>query len=88
MRGDIDHLNIKFVSHSRTLLNYAFGLTSVKFLHYVVASWAAMLPATASMGSSVRKRPTIIARPSVVLKNGVLAFSPAKAEPLLAVAEA
>ncbi len=29
-----------------SLLNYAFGLTSVKFLHYVVASWAAMLPAT------------------------------------------
>ena len=29
-----------------SLLNYAFGLTRVKFLHYVVASWAAMLPAT------------------------------------------
>ena len=29
-----------------SLLNYAFGLTSVKFLHYVLASWAAMLPAT------------------------------------------
>lgn len=29
-----------------SMLNYAFGLTRVKFLHYVVASWAAMLPAT------------------------------------------
>lgn len=29
-----------------TLLNYAFGLTRVKFLHYVLASWAAMLPGT------------------------------------------
>lgn len=28
------------------LLNYAFGLTRVKFLHYVIASWIAMLPAT------------------------------------------
>ena len=49
---------------------------------------AARLPATASMGSSVRKRPASMARPIVVLKNGVLAFSPAKAEPLLAVPEA
>lgn len=29
-----------------TLLNYAFGLTSVKFTHYVLASWIAMLPGT------------------------------------------
>lgn len=29
-----------------TLLNYAFGLTRVKFLHYVLASWIAMLPGT------------------------------------------
>ncbi|MBN8421769.1 MAG: TVP38/TMEM64 family protein [Verrucomicrobia bacterium] len=29
-----------------TLLNYAFGLTKVKFLHYVLASWVAMLPGT------------------------------------------
>lgn len=29
-----------------TLLNYAFGLTRVKFWHYVIASWIAMLPAT------------------------------------------
>ncbi len=29
-----------------TLLNYAFGLTRVKFLHYIAASWVAMLPAT------------------------------------------
>lgn len=29
-----------------TLLNYAFGLTRVKFTHYVAASWIAMLPAT------------------------------------------
>ena len=49
---------------------------------------AAMLPATASKGSKVRKRPAIMARPIVVLKKGVLAFSPAKAEPLLAAAEA
>lgn len=29
-----------------TLLNYAFGLTRVNFLHYVLASWAGMLPGT------------------------------------------
>lgn len=28
------------------LLNYAFGLTRVKFAHYVLASWIAMLPGT------------------------------------------
>ncbi len=43
----------KFVALARlspafpfTLLNYAFGLTRVKFFHYVLASWIAMLPAT------------------------------------------
>ncbi|MCL4179697.1 MAG: TVP38/TMEM64 family protein [Verrucomicrobia bacterium] len=29
-----------------TLLNYAFGLTQVKLLHYVLASWIGMLPGT------------------------------------------
>ncbi len=29
-----------------TLLNYAFGLTRVKFPHYVLASWLSMLPGT------------------------------------------
>ena len=29
-----------------TLLNYAFGLTRVKFTHYVATSWLAMLPGT------------------------------------------
>jgi len=29
-----------------TLLNYAFGLTSVKFSHYVLASWIGMMPGT------------------------------------------
>lgn len=29
-----------------TLLNYAFGVTQVKFTHYVLASWIAMLPGT------------------------------------------
>ena len=28
------------------LLNYAFGLTQVKFKHYVIASWLGMLPGT------------------------------------------
>ena len=29
-----------------TLLNYAYGLTPVKFWHYLVASWLTMLPGT------------------------------------------
>jgi pyruvate/2-oxoglutarate dehydrogenase complex dihydrolipoamide dehydrogenase (E3) component/uncharacterized membrane protein YdjX (TVP38/TMEM64 family) len=29
-----------------TLLNYAFGLTSVKLSHYVLASWVGMIPGT------------------------------------------
>ena len=29
-----------------TLLNYAYGLTPVKFWHYVLASWIAMMPGT------------------------------------------
>src|SRR6266540_1989251 len=29
-----------------TLLNYAFGLTRVKFRHYVLASWLGMIPGT------------------------------------------
>lgn len=29
-----------------TLLNYAFGLTRVRFTHYVLTSWLAMLPGT------------------------------------------
>lgn len=51
------------------LLNYAFGLTQVKFKHYVIASWLGMLPGTimyvyigslagdlASLGSGERTR--------------------------------
>ena len=44
---------------------------------------AASEPAIASIGTIIRKRPISIARPSVVLYQGVLALSPAKAEPLL-----
>src|SRR5687767_9456364 len=29
-----------------TFLNYAFGLTPVKFTHYVLASWIGMMPGT------------------------------------------
>lgn len=29
-----------------TLLNYALGLSNVRFMHYVLASWMAMLPGT------------------------------------------
>lgn len=29
-----------------SLLNFAFGLTSVRFLHYVTVSWVSMLPGT------------------------------------------
>jgi uncharacterized membrane protein YdjX (TVP38/TMEM64 family) len=29
-----------------TLLNYAFGLTPVKFTHYLIASWIGMMPGT------------------------------------------
>ena len=29
-----------------TLLNYAFGLTQVKLVHYILASWIGMLPGT------------------------------------------
>ncbi len=39
------------------LLNYAFGVTSVRFRHYVLASWLGMLPATfffVSLGSTAR----------------------------------
>ena len=44
-------------------------------------------PASAMIGMIMRKRPINIARPSVVLYQGVLAVSPPKALPLLAVAE-
>ena len=37
----------------------------------------------ASTGTIIRKRPTSIVRPSVMFHQGVLALSPAKAEPLL-----
>ena len=29
-----------------TLLNYAYGVTRVKFTHYVLASWIGMMPGT------------------------------------------
>jgi uncharacterized membrane protein YdjX (TVP38/TMEM64 family) len=50
-----------------TLLNYAFGLTRVKFSHYVAASWIGMVPGTilyvylgtlANIGSENRQRTT------------------------------
>ena len=44
-------------------------------------------PARAMIGTIIRKRPISMARPSVVLYHGVLAVSPAKALPLLPVAE-
>ena len=44
-------------------------------------------PAIASIGMIIRKRPMNIARPSVVFQNGMLADRPAKALPLLPVAE-
>src|SRR4051794_484152 len=44
-------------------------------------------PAMASIGTIIRKRPMNIARPRVEFQNGVLADSPAKALPLLPVAE-
>ena len=47
----------------------------------------ARLPAMASIGTIIRKRPTNIAMPSEKLYQWVLAFRPAKAEPLLPVAE-
>src|ERR1700733_14074886 len=47
----------------------------------------ARLPATASMGTIMKKRPTSIAVASDKLYQCVLALSPAKAEPLFPVAE-
>ena len=47
----------------------------------------ARLPASASIGMIVMNRPSSIATPIVVLYQGVLADSPAKAEPLLPVPE-
>src|SRR5262249_32417622 len=41
-----------------TLLNYAFGLTNVRFRDYLVASWLGMLPGTVLyvyLGSTVRE---------------------------------
>ena len=46
---------------------------------------AARLPATASSGMRIRKRPISIARPIVRLYQGVLALMPANALPLLPV---
>ena len=43
----------------------------------------AKFPATASIGTIIKKRPASIAKPSAVLYHGVFAFKPAKAEPLL-----
>src|SRR3954471_804623 len=47
----------------------------------------ARLPATASTGAIIRKRPPRSAAPVVVLYQSVLAETPAKAEPLLPVAD-
>src|ERR1700749_1412443 len=49
--------------------------------------FAARLPAIASIGISIRKRPANIATPSVELYQCVLVLSPANAEPLLPVAD-
>src|SRR5260370_29111326 len=41
-----------------TLLNYAFGLTKVRFRDYVLASWIGMLPGTVMyvyLGSTVKE---------------------------------
>ena len=46
----------------------------------------AMKPAMASTGTIIRKRPPSMASPRVVFQKWVLAFRPAKAEPLLAAA--
>ena len=44
-------------------------------------------PAMAMMGMIIRKRPISMAKPRVVLYQGVLALRPAKALPLLPLAE-
>ena len=49
--------------------------------------FAASDPAMASIGMIIRNRPMNIASPSVEFQNGVLADRPAKALPLLPVAE-
>jgi len=48
---------------------------------------ACQIAAKASTGISMRKRPASMVQPSIVLYHHVLAFRPAKAEPLLAAAE-
>ncbi len=40
-------------------------------------------PATASAGTIIKNRPASIVKPRLTLNQGVLAFRPAKAEPLL-----
>src|SRR5262249_27891263 len=48
-----------------TLLNYAFGLTMVRFRDYVFASWIGMLPGTVMydyLGSTVKELADIAAR--------------------------
>jgi len=45
------------------LLNYAFGLTDVRFWHYVFASWIGMLPGTITyvyLGSAVKEFASIV----------------------------
>ncbi len=47
-----------------TLLNYAFGLTKVRFRDYVLASWIGMLPGTVMyvyLGSTVKELADIAA---------------------------
>ena len=41
------------------------------------------MPAMASAGTIIQKRPMSMSRPSVTLYQGVFALMPAKAEPLL-----
>jgi uncharacterized membrane protein YdjX (TVP38/TMEM64 family) len=46
------------------LLNYAFGLTSIRFTHYAFASWIGMLPATVAivyLGSGARSLAAVAA---------------------------
>jgi hypothetical protein len=49
--------------------------------------FSARFPANASMGTIIRNRPASIVKPRLMLYQGVLAFNPANADPLLPAAE-
>ena len=49
--------------------------------------WVTNDPLKAIIEAMITKRPSHMAIPSPILKNGVLALSPAKAEPLLLAAD-